>query len=210
MLAVEIPQHGGSSNQHKADNERKGEEVAAAESARQVDIHTVDAGNQCGGRHQRHNDGEHAHDLLYPVRGQPVAGIGQTVNHLLAVLQAVPDLADMVGDVAEVNVLVFLEERIFLFLQLFHYRHLRVYDTAERDKVAAYHGYLTHGLRYRPCEDEVFNLIDIILYPVQDWEAVVDQAVQYLVKQEAGAAAHVFLAQPVIYQALVEELGEWF
>src|SRR4030042_328589 len=60
----------------------------------------------------------------------------------------------------------------------------------------------------RPGKNEVFQLLSIIYHLVKNREAIINQPIQYMVKEKARTATHISVAYSLINMALIEKFSQ--
>src|SRR4051794_9350510 len=203
--SLEPGDHPDEDQEHAADDDEEGAEVVLAG---HLDVHPPDAGDQ--GERQDHDAdrGQHAEDVVEAVRDHRLVGLLERLDHLLVVLQHVPDPLMRVDDVVEVDLEVEVGGEVARFdlLQVPQHRPLRPDDLAEVDDLLLGVGDVAHDVLGAALEDVVLQRVELVADLAQHREAVVEAVVDEAVEEVAGATREELLAELLFGAAALEEV----
>ena len=143
-------------------------------------------------------DREHAEDVVLAVRDDRLVRRLEAVDDLLVVVELVPDPLGRVDDVVEVEVELLGQELVHPALEHAQRRAARLHDLAVRDDLL---------LRVRDVADDVLGValehvvldrVELVADLVEDREAVVEEVVEHLVEEPAGALGEQLLAERLV------------
>src|SRR6201996_3308071 len=203
--AFEPDHHADEDHEHAAEDDEEGGETVLA---RHLRVHSPDAGDQ--GQRQDHDAdrGQDAEDVVEAVRDHRLVGLLERLDHLLVVLQHVPDPLVRVDDVVEVDLEVEVGGEVarFHFLQVAQDRALRTDHLAEVDDLLLGVGDVADDVLGAALEDVVLERVELVADLAQHREAVVEAVVDEAVEQVARAAREELLAELLFLAAALEQV----
>ena len=142
------------------------------------------------------------------MRDHRLIGVLERLDHLLVVLEHVPDPLVGVADVVEVDLQVDVggEEDRLQVLEVAQHGALRADDLAEVDDLLLDVGDVADDLLRAPLEDLVLDRVELVADLAQHRKAVVEAVVDHPVEQEARALREELVAQLLLLAAAFEQV----
>ena len=139
-----------------------------------------------------------AKHVVLPVRDHRLVRALERLDDLLVVVEQVPDALGGVDEVVEVELELLRQEALDVALEQAQRRTLRLDDLAVGDDLLLDLGDVGDDLLGAPVLDVVLDRVELVRDLVEDREAVVEEVVEHLVEQAAGALREELVAQPLV------------
>ena len=151
------------------------------------EIHPEEAGDQRQRQQDDGEDGQDAQHVVLAVRDHRLVRRLERLDDLLVVVEDVPDALRCIDDVVEVEVELLGQETFDVAFQEPQGRALRLDDLPVADDLLLGVRDVADDRFRAPFEHVVLERVELVPDLVEDREAVVEQVVEHLVEQPAGA-----------------------
>ena len=170
-----------------------------------VDVHPEDARDEGQRQQDGAEGGEHTEDLVTAVGEHRLVGALERLDHLLEVLEHVPDAFPRIVDVVEVDVEIVRDVARLVALEVAEGGALRADDLAEVDDLLLDVRDVAHEILGPALEDLLLDAVELVAHLAQHGEGGVDAGVDDPVEQVARAIGEVLVADLLGGAALLEE-----